>query len=449
MSRLAVVLCFLVTCLSGTVAADQPGALNSQPSVLEIPFRLPLDKMLAQVEQLLPEQAGHWHGWTNWNGVNAQYRAWRGRLGYEFRGDTLTLYAHVRYWVKAHKRLFGVNLSGDCGIDEPPRQALIGVQMRFLWSQDWTLQPLFQLLPTRFFDRCEMTVADIDVTPVVEQVFRDQMKQSLRHAMAVLNPAMRQVRTHAERAWDGLQQPLALGDQAQLLLDPLGMSLAPLELGGDHAGVTLGVLLQPAVRLGRQQSMERRPLPALMPFRPTPEGMRFQINLALDYDLLSSSLTTALKGRDLQFEGRRIDILSAAVGGKERELSVKLSLGGDASGDAEIWTNLVFEPESGQLRLDELNFIFEPRSDDLFLAVNLFHERIRQTLQSVANGWLQDATTQFNRRLRETMERIAPPGTRLNPDELSITRLDFAFDPNGLKMRGTARGSVGIRFAES
>ncbi len=426
-------------------AAQKPPA----PSLLEIPFQVPLDDMLSQVEELVPQQTGHWRGWQRRHGVDTQYRAWRGRLGHELRGDTLTLYAHVRYWVRARKSLLGVGLSGDCGIDEPPRQAMIAVQMRFLWNPDWTLHPRFRILPTRFLDRCEMTIADIDVTPVVEQAFRDRMQQSLRQAMETMAPAMARVRSEAERVWKHLQQPLPLGERAWLSLEPLGMSLAPLQLANTHARFTLGVLLNPTSHLGRPPALTPRPLPALIPFRPAPEGLRFRINLALDYGLLGEALTQALQGRKLELQERRVEVVSASVTGKAQELNIKLQLGGEAEGTAEIWSALAFDPENGTLRFEELNFIFEPKDDDLYLTANLFHERIRQTLQALANEWLTDTTGQLNRRLREALEQIAPDGSRLSMEALRLTRLDLDFTDTGLALSGIARGSVGVKLGQS
>ena len=76
----------------------------------------------------------------------------------------------------------------------------------------------------------------------------------------------------------------------------------------------------------------------------------------------------------------------------------------------------------------------------------MFHERIRQTLQTVADEWLDAAVGQLNQRLREAMTRIAPRGTRLDTDTLRFTRLGFDFNDTGLLLSGTARGSIGIEF---
>ncbi len=148
----------------------------------------------------------------------------------------------------------------------------------------------------------------------------------------------------------------------------------------------------------------------------------------------------------MAFKDKQFDILSAQVSGKQKELSVKLELDGEAAGSAEIWSNLIFDSATQRLQLEELNFIFEPRDEDIYLAANLFHERIRQALQEVANQWLDTATGQLNQRLQEAMARIAPEGSKLDAKALQFNQVDFMFDADGMTLSGTALGNVGIEF---
>ncbi len=129
----------------------------------------------------------------------------------------LLVQAHIRYWIRAQKRLLGVvNLKGSCGIDEAPRQALIGMQVLLEWGPDWTLRPRFRILPTRFLDRCEMTIANIDVTPVVETEFRKQMQDSLRAALRTLDPSLNAIQRQAQQTWSLLELTGDLAGTAEM-----------------------------------------------------------------------------------------------------------------------------------------------------------------------------------------------------------------------------------------
>ena len=56
------------------------------------------------------------------------------------------------------------------------------------WGQDWILRPRFHIPPTWFLDHCEMTIANINDTSVVETKFQKQMQDSLRASPKTLVP---------------------------------------------------------------------------------------------------------------------------------------------------------------------------------------------------------------------------------------------------------------------
>ena len=242
---------------TGTYA--QPAPLSS----INMPVRLSLDPLTEAAEMMLPHQAGNWRDWKDWHGIKSQYLAWRGPLAISVSGDVLTVQAHIRYWIRARKKLLGVNLKGSCGMDEPPRQAVIGVQVRFGWNPDWTLHPQLRLLPTRFLDRCEMTIVDIDVTPLVEKEFLKQMKSSLRAALGKLAPYVNVIRQQAERTWSILNEPINIGENDWLMLQPRMAALSQIRGQAKYLETHLAISLQPSLVTGARPAVIAAPLPPL------------------------------------------------------------------------------------------------------------------------------------------------------------------------------------------
>jgi len=133
------------------------------------------------------------------------------------------------------KKLLGVvNATASCGIDEAPRQAVIGMQVLLKWGPDWTLRPRFRIRPTRFLDRCEMTIANTDVTSVVETEFRKQMQDSLRAALKTLVPGLNAIQRQAQQTWSLLQEPVELGQDSWLILRPASVALSRIAGGGEN-----------------------------------------------------------------------------------------------------------------------------------------------------------------------------------------------------------------------
>lgn len=432
---------FLALCAVFPLAA-QP----SNPSVVEIPFQIPMQRLYDEAEKQVPRQTGHWHRWQRRHGVDNKYRAWRGPLTMNFNGDVLTVQAHVRYWVQARKSLFGVVLNGDCGVDEAPRQAVIGLQMRFAWNPDWTLSPQFRVLPTRFLDRCEMTVADIDVTPLIGETFQQQMRENLRLALARLRPDMLAIRDKAAAAWEALKQPLDLGGGNWLALHPQAAALSPLYGRDGHANVQLALVLRPQLTWGEQPGNGRVPLPYLQPVFPRGDGLRFDLAVDFDYSQLSEQVSSYLRSRSFQVKDYGFGIAAVELYGREGELNAKLTLTGGAEGAAEIWGAVGFDADTQALTIAELDFVFEPLNGDLYAVAGMFYETIRQAMTDAANDMLARETARLRERLVVTLARAVPKASVVNLERIRLDTVKLVFGENGLRLEGVAAGAVSIRL---
>ena len=427
------------TCGARQLAVGQAPAAS--PSIIDIPVRLSLAPLISAAEKTLPHQAGNWRSWRDWHGVKSRYRAWRGPLGVTINGDVLTVQAHIRYWIQARKKVLGaVNLKGSCGVDEPPRQALIGMQVRLGWGPDWTLRPRFRLLPTRFIDRCEMTIADIDVTPLVEKEFRKQMQKSLRAALVKLAPGMQVIRQQAGRSWSLLQEPIVLGNDRYLLLRPTGIALGPVSGRGKHIDTRLAVSLQPAMVKGT--ATVRKPLPPLERYIPRSPGLNLRLAVALDFADLNRQLTRAVAGRAFDVNGRKAGIEEVELSGKGDTLRARLALTGELAGAAELETRLAYDAGARRLAMRDLEFDYAPDDFALDFLAKAMHEQIRQGVEDAANRALAAQLELLTERLGATLQKIAPEGVTLDMAGLQLSGVQIDIQPQGLRLDATASGAA-------
>jgi hypothetical protein len=434
------------TLLAATTAAGPSGEQRQPVSVLEVPFRFSLKALYQETERIVPVQTGHWRDWKRHHGIDTQYRAWRGPLVFRLSGDTLTVQAHVRYWVKARADLLGaVEVSGSCGVSEAPRQALIGLQARLAWNPDWTLRPQVRLLPPRFLDRCEMTVADIDVTPLVGQAFQQEMRRSLRQAMGVLAPHLSGTRAWAERLWADMNRPVPVADGSWLVLKPVGVAASPLFGSGNEATAHLAVALRPSLSLGAEPAHRPTPLPPLQAFTPSSPDLRFQLALTLDYPRLGRMLTDNLAGETFRVKDHSFDIRSVDLSGAQQELHIELRLGGQAAGKAEIWATVAFDPASQAFRLDGFDYLFKPDDPDVYVLADLFYDKIRAQLMQSANRLIAQQMVQTRTQLQQALLGIAPEGIELDLGQMRLERVRVRFEPEGVGIEGTASGPIRLR----
>ena len=437
----------LVLLLWLTDAGTQSVADIQQPvapvSIIEIPVRLSLEPLLNAAENALPTQAGNWHNWKDWHGIKSQYRAWRGPLGITVSGDVLTVQAHIRYWIRARKKLLGaIKLKGNCGINEPPRQAVIGMQVRLGWGPDWTLRPEFHILPTRFLDRCEMTIANIDVTPLIEKEFRKQMQNSLRAALRKLAPGMHAIQQQAQRTWSLLQEPVALGQDNWLMLRPAGVALSRIAGRGEHIDTQLAITLQPELVTGSEPAGKPVPLPPLGHYYPRSAGLHLHLGVNLGFATLNQRLSDTLAGKSFVIKGRQAGIKKFDLAGSGQEINARMELTGEIAGTAELRARLAYDAQDRKLALQDLTFDYAAEDFTMGLLAKALHEPIRQALESAANQALAQQLDRLNERLGSVLKKITPAGVTLDMSDLQLRSVQIHIVQEGIRLDGSATGSA-------
>jgi hypothetical protein len=439
---LPLVLLFWLTAASAQSVTDSRQPV-SPVSIIDIPVRLSLEPLVNAAEKALPHQTGNWRTWKDWHGIKSQYRAWRGPLGISVSGDVLSVQAHIRYWIRARKKVLGtINLKGSCGIDEPPRQALIGMQVRLGWGPDWTLRPVFHILPTQFLDRCEMTIANIDVTPVIEKEFRKQMQNSLRAALHKLAPGMNAIRGQAQRSWSLLQEPVELGPGNRLMLRPTGVALSGITGRGDHIDAYLAITLQPALVTETEPVGNPVPLPPLERYYPRSGGLNIHLGVTLDFARLNQRLTDALAGKSFVIKGRSAVIKKLDLAGSGQKIRAGLELSGEMSGAAELRARVVYDAQTRKLQLQDLTFDYEAGDFSTALLVEVFHEPVRQALENAANQAMAEQLDRLGKRLKAVLKKITPAGVTLDMSTLQLRTVQIQILQQGIKLDGTATGNA-------
>ncbi|MCG6863090.1 MAG: DUF4403 family protein [Chromatiaceae bacterium] len=441
---------FLPVCLLLVSAGIASTAALAVPplSVIQVPLELDLRPLFEAAEASLPTQAGHWPGWRDWHGIEARYRAWRGPLRLSMQGDLLQAQAHVRYQLQARKRLVGkIGLTAGCGVDEPPRQALIGVLARLDWGPNWSLHPRFRVMPTRFLDRCEVTVADIDLSPLVGQVFEARIATSLMDAMHALTPRLGRLRQEAARAWQDLQTPRELSPGLWLHIRPLQLALVPPQGSGERAHTAVWLAFRAAVSGDRESAIAPTPLPPLVPYRPSQPGLRFELGLSLDYAEVSAALSERLAGQIMDVQGHEIRLEGISLAAGDEDLVITADLTGDLAGRITIMSRPGFDIATQVLRLEQLDFVFDAADPDQALLTDLFYDRIRARIETAANDLLAERTSGFRSGLRRALAQSLPSVLRPELEGLRLVEARILVGEDGISLSGSAEGT--LRFDPS
>jgi hypothetical protein len=428
----------LVVVLPSAVAAQQ------RPSLLEVPVQIDLGPAFAAAERLVPRQAGG-PGWRDWHGVKVRYQAWRGPLRLELRGDVLLVQAHVRYRAQGRKGLIGdLAVSTGCGVDEPPRQALIGAAVRLSLAPDWTLRPAFRVLPTRFIDRCEITALDIDVSPLVERAFETRMREALGDALRELAPALEELRLGAARGWGALQAPLEVAPGLWLSARPEGLGIAPPLGQGQRLSAVIGVALRPVLGSSEPAAAPLRPLPPLTLFRPAGGGLRFDLALDLDLADLSAAVAGRLAGQTVEVRDVSLVVEGAELAVAGDRLVLFADIGGEVPGRLDVRGRPELDAETGLIRFADLDFVFDSTHPDTELILALFYERIRERLQQMADEALAQRLAAAQAGLEAQIGGWLAGRGRVDLSGLRLTALSVDLSEGRIGLSGQAQGQVQV-----
>jgi len=434
----------LVLALSLMALCPPAASAQERPSLLEVPVELDLSPVFAAAERLVPRQAGG-PRWQDWHGINVRYQAWRGPLWMELRGDLLLVQAHVRYRAQGRKSLIGdLAVSTGCGVDEPPRQALVGAAIRLSVAPDWTLRPAFRLLPTRFIDRCEITALDIDVSPLVGRAFEQRMREALTSALAELAPAMGELRGAAARGWTALQAPRELAPGLWLAARPEGLGIAPPVGQGRRLETVVGIALRPALTTTEPATASPRPLPPLALFRPAAPGMRFELALDLDLKALSAAVAQRLAGQTIRVRDVALTVDDAELSVAGDRLVLIADIGGDVPGRLDLRGRPALDSDTGAVRFDDLDYLFDSTHPDAELILALFYERIRERLQQLADDALAQGLEAARDALSAQLDGWLAGRGHVDLSALRLTALSVELGEQRVALRGQAQGQVRV-----
>jgi hypothetical protein len=308
------------------------------------------------------------------------------------------------------------------------------------------LRPAFRVMPTRFLDRCEMTMADIDVTPFIAREFQKQLKDRMHKALTTLAPRLQATRQQAERSWLLLQQPVPLWADHWLLLNPTGIALSPLAGRANQVDARLAMVMVPRIVSASEPAASYGPLPPLARFYPRSTGLDLQLSIDLHYADLIEAITRQLSGESIDVAGYRIDVGAIELAGQGQEVNLNVSLGGDAAGKLSIRGYLVFIPERQRFALTDLDYIYAPEDPLLKPQAELFHGLIREALETAANQQLQERTQQWKQRLLTVLDKIMPDEVELDMSAVQLRQMQVSMAEDAIRLSGLASGHIRIYF---
>lgn len=415
-------------------------------SIVEIPVRVQLTPLFAEIERLVPVEVRRDGEWRDFKGVKVRYAARRGPMEVQARGDTLFLRATVAYWLQARKPILGrVALKGSCGIDEPPGLVTLNLAVRLAVAPDWRLvaQPL--VMPPAFLAPCEMTALDIDVTDIVGRVLHEQLWRAAEEGLAAVIARLGDGRARAADQWQRLQAPVAVDDDTWLLVSPEAVWATHPQADGRELSLTIGLASRPRLVSGAiAPAVQPTPLPPLLISPPRPPVTHLPFRLALSYDDAAALVASRLAGQRFTWAGKSVRVEEARLVPGPEAMTVRAVVSGDLAGTVTLTGRPAFDAETRELYLAELDYRLDTEDQRLRNLDRGLHDLVRGVIAERARWPLAERIAAFQARAEDAISRALPSRFRFRTSLGDVTISDMRLGERAIAVTGAIEGMAHV-----
>lgn len=431
----------------GVPAADGPTLVTpltpALPAVMALPVTISLSAVSSRLDLAFPlsDSLDRARCSALGGAVCHQYVYRRDPFQLAMTSDRLSLVAPLSYRGRVALPVMGGLAS--CGYaPERMRRAELRFATSLYWRSDWRLGTRGTVLGAELSDRCDVTLLNFDVTPLMRRIADAQLLDMRRELDSII-PALVDLRPAADSLWRLLQQPMALDSAGSLwlALEPDAVGLAPATGIGGTIRTAVVLTAHPRVLLGDRPQPTTRPLPSLT-VAPHSSGLRVPVDVVLPFDDLGQRATELLA---VENAGKDIRVREVHVRGVADTLLVRVELEGRVDGTLNLAGRMRYDPADRALRLDDLRYTVESTHLMTRLRVRLGAPLVRRAIDRATShgrlgvgAQLDTARLQLNAQLN----RQLAPGVSVGGGISGVRVTGLHVTPNAFVVRVELVGSA-------
>jgi hypothetical protein len=443
----------LVLILGSAALSAQSQPPDPPPSFIAAPVRIDLVQVFAALERATPRTPPGVETWTNLPGPALgggayRYNLYRDPLQFGLAGNHLRVHTTVNYWLQVGVRMKGwIRGVAACGVaPEPYRRAQLGLQAEVGLTPGWGLDLKIAPDDPLRMDPCQVTAVGLDITDRVLAGMKDALVKATQGIeQQMRDPAL--LRPRVEKAWLQAQQPLELGPGVYLVLNPERIRLAPWRSEGQALVLTPEIQVRPSLCLGAPPAQPARPLPALdLSPAPIQPGFRVRVQADVTYLDATAELARRMAGQRFETDKGVFEVRDVAVRGRDGKVLLDLDLKGRVTGRLTLAGTPAFDPGTGTLRLDDLDYTLESRSWITRFGEWLYRSSLRRTLRDKCAAFLDQRFRELRDQTQRGLNRDLAPGVAMEGSlgGLALDRIEVLEDR--LSLGALLEGQVQIAF---
>jgi hypothetical protein len=398
-------------------------------SQIDIPITINLKPLYAVAEKNTQRVYTSPNWPVDWvtEGCDTRYRYAfkRGPMTIQAQGNTVQLGFTGTYAVQGSQRacISGTGVTPwtppcSCGLGEELRRVNIGFKASLAMRPNYMLIAAIEKLDPVAVDKCEVCFWKQDITQKVLDAVKLQLEDTRRYLQDSLNKTS--LRPQMQQAWDRLNNGYQLYQQAWLYLNPEKIRISHFYASNDTLYLSAGLAARPLISF-EPRNAPRTMVPDISSQLPR-SGFNIYLDAALNYDSLSTMLSTTMKGKRFDFEGGGIFKKHAIIeacelyGAGSDQLVVKVDFSGSDKGTIYLTGKPVLDVATNTLEIKNLDYDLRTRDVLLKTAKWLFDRRIVNELNKHAKfelgAYLDSFKTTINQQLnREVTKGIYSSGS--------------------------------------
>ena len=390
----------MYSCTSLLLALSFPllQAQTPPPSCIAAPIRVDLEPLLAAAERNTPRVPPGVETWINLPGSALsspayRFNLYRDPLVFSLNGKRLSMHTTVYYWMEVGMRMKGwIKGMGSCGrAPESFRRARLGLAVEVGINPDWSLD--LRMIPEDpvQLDPCQVTFLGYDISGKVVAGMKDALVKATQGLEQQLKSAAL-LRQRAEAIWLQAQQPVELGPDLHLMLNPERVRLSPWTSQDKVLTLTPEIQVRPTLTLGPLPQVALRPLPPLdAASSPVQPGFQMRVEADMRFEQASAQLAQQLVGKRFETPKGNFEIRQLTLGSKDGLILMEITLKGRVDGKVTLVGRPVFDEKTGQLQLADLDYTLESKSWMTHIGEWMYRSSLRKTLVEKC-GWFMDET---------------------------------------------------------
>ncbi|HEV2628558.1 MAG TPA: DUF4403 family protein [Pseudolabrys sp.] len=385
------------------------------------------------------EQDGHFilqreNAWNVFGQIAGKDVGWEGSVwrwdpvNVQFNNSNFSATAHLLYHFKVGFTQYGEVAS--CGYGQPAREMYVGLSGPVRVMPDWYLDA--QLSPNVTpGNLCQVTILNFNVTPALASATNGALQQFADKANSAVRTRSN-MQAKAGAIWSALQQPIDLGQNSWLTINPNGVSVEQPRItdAGQYLSLPISLQAEPRIDIGGAPiSIFPSPLPPIGN-GPVPREFSVYLQAEMTHAELSRRLRELFVDKYYQISPKwplndaYVRIADIQVRSNGPQLVLEVTVDGATHGTLYFVGTPKFIKNTngrvgGRVVINDLDYTVETKNVLIKLGDWLLHSRLRAQLRSAARWDVSRELQQAYIGLKGAMNRTISPDLKLSG---SITR---------------------------